>query len=141
MILLANGEPLGQERVKATFMKRHMSLKLNIDKITIYVTLLIISKTQTRGRWDWNLSIDNTLDTACGSTLWIVVTAVAIPNTSTSGSSFKYWLKTSIACYYWHKWNKKNKNNEMEFIILPANCYKILNYCWRKTFKVLKDDN
>ena len=42
---------------------------------------------------DWNLSIANTLETACGRTLWTVVTAVAIPNTNTNGSSLKYRLQ------------------------------------------------
>ena len=42
---------------------------------------------------DWNLSMANTLDTACGRTLWMVVTAVAIPKTKTKGSSLKYWLQ------------------------------------------------
>ena len=31
-------------------------------------------------------------DTACGKTLWMVVMAVATPNTSTNGNSWTYWL-------------------------------------------------
>ena len=61
----------------------------------------MISRTQMWDGCDWNLSIDNTPETAWGRALWMVVTAVAIPKTKTKGSSSRYWLwkKTEISTY------------------------------------------